>query len=341
MSENFLNQSSYLCSRISEVEWSGILFYSETEGSIDNPDTLVLTLESIYPVDKGSKAYTGFDTADSDIMAFLMNNPNLLEMNQGFIHSHNSMKAFFSGTDMDELRDNCKNHNYYLSVIVNNVSDIVAKVAVYVEDEYSVQGTRVKMNSLGQAVKKSYTIPTGRRSIMEHYDCKIIRPEALVSDWFKERTDEIIKQAEAKKIPPKTGVQGDLFPNFFQPKTVTSPTPVSFVAKFIMLDLEYSEFTFDAMKELEAQIKELGEDYDIQAEYLDSFDVMFDEYFTNGIVSEIEVVNQIQKLIQNYKSSFPTAYTVMQEVCNSLLEGVEDEDEYDLTNPNNTGFHGR
>lgn len=331
-----------MCSRISEVEWSGILFYSETEGSIDNPDSLVLTLECVYPVDKGSQAYTGFDTADSDIMAFLMNNTELLKMNQGFIHSHNSMKAFFSGTDMDELRDNCKNHNYYLSVIVNNASDIVAKVAIYVEDEYSVQGTRVKMNSLGQVIKEPYTISTSKRSIMEHYDCKIVKPEISVPDWFRERTDEVIKQAEAKKIVPKTTVQEELFPGFFQPKVITSPTPVSFVAKFIMLDLEYNKFTFDAMKELEAQIEELGEEYDIQADYLNSFDALFDEYFTNGIISELEVVQQIQNTIQNYKSSFPEAYGVIQQVCNSLLEGVEDDDdEYDLSNPNNTGFHGR
>lgn len=109
-----------------------------------------------------------------------------------------------------------------------------------------------------------------------------------------------------------------------------------------MLDLEYNKFTFDAMKELEAQIEELGEEYDIQADYLNSFDALFDEYFTNGIISELEVVQQIQNTIQNYKSSFPEAYGVIQQVCNSLLEGVEDDDdEYDLSNPNNTGFHGR
>ena len=41
--------------------------------------------------------------------------------------------VFFSGTDWSELEDNASNHNYYLSLIVNNFMDFCAKVCFIAE----------------------------------------------------------------------------------------------------------------------------------------------------------------------------------------------------------------
>ena len=48
----------------------------------------------------------------------------------GHIHSHHSMSVFFSGTDEAELRENSANHNFYLSIIVNNKHEIIGKVGI-------------------------------------------------------------------------------------------------------------------------------------------------------------------------------------------------------------------
>lgn len=122
----FQEQVKYLCSRIWEVEWSGILFYS-TKGEFGTKDFEV-TAEYILLMNKGSQAYTEFQT-DESLVQFLMKNPEYFNMNQGLIHSHNSMGVFFSGTDNEEINENSEFHNYYLSLIVNNKEEMCAKIA--------------------------------------------------------------------------------------------------------------------------------------------------------------------------------------------------------------------
>src|SRR5690606_27372025 len=127
MSQNILNKIKYLCRAIPKVEWSGVLFYS-VEGSIKDPENFVITLEDILPMDKGTSAYTEY-TFDERIVEYMMADDKRDDWKMGHIHSHNTMPVFFSGTDISELEDNCVNHNYYLSLIVNNFMDFTAKVA--------------------------------------------------------------------------------------------------------------------------------------------------------------------------------------------------------------------
>ena len=51
----------------------------------------------------------------------------------GHIHSHNVMRVFFSGTDMDELHDNAPSHNFYVSLIVNNLLTLYINESVLKE----------------------------------------------------------------------------------------------------------------------------------------------------------------------------------------------------------------
>jgi len=67
---------------------------------------------------------------------FVTENQRLLEpdVRRGLIHSHHNMKAYFSKgtkdsrTDWGELLSNFHLHDFYLSVVVNNADDLVAKV---------------------------------------------------------------------------------------------------------------------------------------------------------------------------------------------------------------------
>lgn len=76
-------QIKYLCSRIWEVEWSGILFYS-TKGEFGTKE-FEATAEHILLMNKGSQAYTEFET-DESLVQFLMTNPDYFAMNQGLVH---------------------------------------------------------------------------------------------------------------------------------------------------------------------------------------------------------------------------------------------------------------
>lgn len=127
MPEEVLNKIKYLCGEISEDEWSGVLFYT-VEGTISQYDKMVITLQDVLPLDKGTKTFTGYDL-DEQVTDYLMEDPTRMSWKMGHIHSHNTMAVYFSGTDMSELQDNSEFHNYYLSLIVNNYMKMTAKVA--------------------------------------------------------------------------------------------------------------------------------------------------------------------------------------------------------------------
>lgn len=129
--EDFYQKVQYLCTRISEVEWSGVLFYTIT-GSLDKGD-VVVECKDILPLDKGTSSYTEF-TSDERFAEFMMAKSEVIgeevfEWQQGLIHSHNSMDVFFSGTDQSELLESCHIYNQYLSLICNNKMEFCAKIA--------------------------------------------------------------------------------------------------------------------------------------------------------------------------------------------------------------------
>ena len=198
MPEKVLNQIKYLCKKIPKAEWSGVLFYS-VNGSIKNPETMVLTLEEILPLDKGSATYTEFEFGTAYV-EHMMENEHLEECKVGLIHSHNSMGVFFSGTDWSELEDNAPNHNFYLSLIVNNYMDFCAKVCFIAESPESVINTFIAKDEFGKkySVKQNETIPATKKLIV--YDCNIKSPQQniVVEDSFVVKVDKIIQEADEK-----------------------------------------------------------------------------------------------------------------------------------------------
>lgn len=189
-----MDKITYLCRQIDEVEWSGVLFYS-VKGSIQQFDKVELTVEDIYPMNKGTKTFTGYDL-DEDLIDFRMSNPKSLAWKIGMIHSHNTMKSYFSGTDMDELDDNSEHHNYYLSLIVNNYGEMVAKVAL----RGTEKGYECKDEN-GEDWRLNMTKPTPK---LITFDCDIKQSykPINVEKEFESRVSTIITKSDvaAKKF---------------------------------------------------------------------------------------------------------------------------------------------
>lgn len=121
-------------------EWSGLLAYT-IKGSLKLPHTLSVTPKYIHLMDIGTQAATEYEFGPESVKIF-DDYPEVGEMRMGNIHSHNSMRVFFSGTDMSELEENSRHHHVYLSVIVNNASDVIAKLAVNIESKTTVDTKR-------------------------------------------------------------------------------------------------------------------------------------------------------------------------------------------------------
>ena len=209
-----LHQIQYLCKSISKVEWSGALFYT-TEGSIEKPGTFKITLKTILPLDMGTQAYTEYNL-DERFMDFIEEDfEERCTWKLGHIHSHNSMAVFFSGTDMAELNDNAPAHNFYLSLIVNNAMDFLAKVAF-----------------IGEAKKDIKQVPytaknvQGHDYIIEKQDFEVNNQKLFIfdCDMYSDLqelsvTEQFINQV-AKIMEPKPV---KTFPRHPQPHQGTTP----------------------------------------------------------------------------------------------------------------------
>ena len=190
-----MNQVSYLCKQIWDVEWSGILFYS-TKGEFGSPEFEV-TAEHIFPMNKGTQAYTEFETS-GDFVEFLMEKPEFIGLNRGLVHSHNNMGVFFSGTDTSEIKDNSEFYNYYLSLIVNNKGDMCAKIAFRGKNTEEVKKT---VNYKGNEGKlQSFVLNTVvEKDVVFVYDCDIFtETKVLVDDEYKKRVETIVEESKKK-----------------------------------------------------------------------------------------------------------------------------------------------
>lgn len=115
---------SHMCKKISEVEWSGILFYTIKGNFEDN--NLEVNCVDFCVMNIGNATYTEFDV-NPDVVNYMMEN-DLLDCYTGLIHSHNKMSTFFSGTDTSTLKSEGNDTNNFVSLIVNNAGDYTAAI---------------------------------------------------------------------------------------------------------------------------------------------------------------------------------------------------------------------
>lgn len=114
----------FLCARFPHNEYSGVLFYDYTGRFEDN--SLVLTAKDFCLMDYGSATYTEFNKS-AEICNYMIEN-DLLECQQGLMHSHDQMSTFFSGTDTNTLLEEGSDMNNFLSLIVNNAGQYTAAI---------------------------------------------------------------------------------------------------------------------------------------------------------------------------------------------------------------------
>ena len=130
--------------------------------------------------------------------------------------------VFFSGVDMKELEDNAKSHNFYLSLVVNNKMETVAKVISYAEVKHIFEGSFKAKDENGD----DYEIEKGtfdfHKTLTKTFDCQIIKDEQVirVDARFQRYVDEIIKEADSKSTYKnycelKGGFQGQGYNNTY------------------------------------------------------------------------------------------------------------------------------
>lgn len=185
----------FACQKVWSTEWSGTLFFTH-EGSFENND-LIIRCVDIYIMDIGTQAYTEFDM-NPDVIAYMCENPELLDCQMGLIHSHNNMSTFFSGTDTATLKEEGRDRNNFVSLIVNNAGSYTAAIT-----------RRIKSKQVKESVSYEFFGDS------EKHDTKEYVSDADEIEWFYlkiEKEDENysfpdmaarleeIKQAKAEKV---------------------------------------------------------------------------------------------------------------------------------------------
>lgn len=184
------------------TEWSGTLFY-KTEGSFKDKN-IVFIAEDFLVSDIGSSGFTQFDVTP-EICNYMLEN-ELMDCYTALIHSHNTMSAFFSGTDNTTLKEEGYDTCHFLSLVVNNAGNYVARVTRKVIEQF-----------VGKKVISYPTFENENISIEE--DCHIENHEIIeyynlnieiqginnsIKDKIKARFDELKKKnEEIKALQPK------------------------------------------------------------------------------------------------------------------------------------------
>lgn len=202
LSKEIQSEITYLHAKVGAVEWSGTLLYRKLEGSVLNPETLVLKAERVYLGDIGTPGGTDFDPILS-VEKLEEDYPEVItgELKKGVVHTHHNMNVYFSGVDNGELSEHSTYHIYYLSLITGfDVKKTIAKVAIPIKTTLTAADTTeiVQMkNDEGVIVKietpKEYREQTSIE--IRTYECDI--EWEAPSDIMKNLYEEV----SARKVP--------------------------------------------------------------------------------------------------------------------------------------------
>lgn len=174
LSPQVLALDRYLCNKYPDLEWCGVLFYEE-EGTISDPNNYKVHVKYLYPMDVGTSGSTSIDNYE-EVMYAIDQHPELDDLKQGFIHSHNSMDTFFSGTDNSQLIDGANQYDYFLSVITNNSAEYIARISFETSNEIEIGKNKHTMKE-----EKS----------VSYFDCDVTLETEEVDEFLLQRIKEI------------------------------------------------------------------------------------------------------------------------------------------------------
>ncbi len=207
----------FACQKVWNTEWSGTLFFTH-EGSFENND-LVIRCVDIYIMDIGTQAYTEFDM-NPDVIAYMCENPELLDCQMGLIHSHNNMSTFFSGTDTATLKEEGRDRNNFVSLIVNNAGSYTAAITRRIKSKQVRES--VSYEFFGDGEKQDTKEYVSDADEIEWFYLKIENETETFSFPDMAARFEEIKQAKAEKAEKAKKAQTSAYSSGYNPVIVNS-----------------------------------------------------------------------------------------------------------------------
>lgn len=251
----------FTCQEVWSTEWSGTLFFTH-EGSFENND-LVIRCVDIYIMDIGTQAYTEFDM-NPDVISYMCENPELLDCQMGLIHSHNNMSTFFSGTDTATLKEEGRDRNNFVSLIVNNAGTYTAAItrrikSKQVKESVSYEffgdgekhGTKEYVSSADEIewfylkIEKegeNYSFPNMAARLEEIKQAKEERAKKAQTPVYQGGYKPVIANSYGTKVGPANLVKKANNPKVVQPTLFDNKDDLLFDDNY---SLPYGQVTFD------------------------------------------------------------------------------------------------
>ena len=169
------NKITYLLNHYLNIEWSGPCWYSYKKDEDGFPTEF--KLEHFVLLDKGTASATDWSGEQfGKIFPIIMKKyPKLKKCVVGNIHSHHTMGAFFSGTDIEHLEENA-NKDFYPSLVVARSGKALKAFAFSYKDQYN-NIHRYEVDEDDIAVKIPKPEKEWLREIKEAE--KVSKPEAI------------------------------------------------------------------------------------------------------------------------------------------------------------------
>lgn len=229
----------FTCQKVWNTEWSGTLFFTH-EGSFENND-LVIRCVDIYIMDIGTQAYTEFDM-NPDVISYMCENPELLDCQMGLIHSHNNMSTFFSGIDTATLKEEGKDRNNFVSLIVNNAGSYTAAITRRIKSKQVMES--VSYEFFGDGEKQDTKEYVSDADEIEWFYLKIEKEGENYSFPDMAARLEEIEQAKAEKAKKaQTPVYSSGYkPKVVQPTLFDNANDLPFEEGY---EIPYGQVTFD------------------------------------------------------------------------------------------------
>lgn len=289
----------FACQKVWSTEWSGTLFFTH-EGSFENND-LVIKCVDIYIMDIGTQSYTEFDM-NPDVIAYMCENPELLDCQMGLIHSHNNMSTFFSGTDTATLKEEGRDRNNFVSLIVNNAGTYTAAITRRVKSKQVKES--VSYEFFGDGEKHDTKEYVSSADEIEWFYLKIEKEGENYSFPDMAARLEEIKQAKAEKAKK---AQTPVYQGGYKPVIAnsygTKADPANLVKKEADKPKVVQPTLFDNADDLPFE-----EEYDIPYGHVSFDKVTLKSLVLQLITGSIIISNDSKIDITKWTKSMPTLY---------------------------------
>lgn len=292
----------FTCQKVWNTEWSGTLFFTH-EGSFENND-LVIKCVDIYIMDIGTQAYTEFDM-NPDVISYMCENPELLDCQMGLIHSHNNVSTFFSGTDTATLKEEGRDRNNFVSLIVNNAGTYTAAITRRVKSKQVKES--VSYEFFGDGEKQDTKEYVSDADEIEWFYLKIEKEGENYSFPDMAARLEEIKQAKAEKAEKAKKAQTPTYQGDYKLVIAnsygTKAGPANLVKKEANKPKVVQPTLFDDTDDLPFE-----EGYDIPYGQVSFDEVALKSLVLQLITGSIIISNDSKIDISKWAKSMPTLY---------------------------------